>query len=283
MELQKINEAVAASLCEDIGTGDISAELIDENDVKSAAVITREPAVICGIAWFNAVYQQLDPDLQIEWHVEEGQHVLPNQKLVSLKGKTRKLLTGERSALNWLQTLSGTATLTYEFVKELHGTHTKLLDTRKTIPLMRFAQKYAVKIGGGENHRMGLYDAFLIKENHIMGCGSIKKAIVRARALYPEKKLEVEVENLKEFREALAERPDIIMLDNFNIEDMVQAVSENSGQVKLEVSGNIDLANIKSVAQTGVDYISVGAITKNVQAVDLSMRILESIVPVISD
>lgn len=275
-EVEKINEAVAASLSEDIGTGDISAELIDEQDVKIATVITREPGVLCGIAWFNAVYFQLDPSIRIEWQVQEGEHVMPNQTLVRLRGNTRTLLTGERSALNWLQTLSGTATATYEFAKQLHGTQTKLLDTRKTLPLLRHAQKYAVKIGGGENHRMGLYDAFLIKENHIIGCGSIKKAISKARALYPGKKLEIEVENLREFREALALDPDIIMLDNFDLASIEVAVLENQGRVKLEVSGNVDLANINSLAQTGVDYISVGALTKNVRAMDLSFRIFES-------
>jgi nicotinate-nucleotide pyrophosphorylase (carboxylating) len=265
---------VAASLLEDVGAGDVSAELIDKNLEKSATVITREPGVICGIAWFNAVFVQLDPSIKIEWQVKEGEHVMPNQVLVSLKGNARALLTGERSALNWLQTLSGTATGTYEFAKQLHGTKTKLLDTRKTIPLMREAQKYAVKIGGGENHRMGLYDAFLIKENHISACGSIKNAILKARALYPNKKLEIEVENLKEFREALALQPDIIMLDNFEIGDIEAAVLENKGRVKIEVSGNVDLANINSFAQARVDFISVGAITKNIRAVDFSFRIL---------
>lgn len=274
MEMEKINEAVAASLREDIGTGDISAELIDENDRKSAAVITREPGVICGMPWFNAVYFQLDPSVKIDWHVQEGEHIMPNQNLVTLTGNTRSLVTGERTALNWLQTLSGTATVTYEFEKQLHGTSTTLLDTRKTIPLLRHAQKYAVKIGGGENHRMGLYDAFLIKENHIRGCGSITNAILKARNLYPDKKLEVEVENLEEFREALALKPDIIMLDNFEFACIEAAVLENNGCVKLEVSGNVDLANINNIAQTGVDYISVGAITKNIRALDLSFRII---------
>lgn len=274
--MEKINEAVAASLREDVGSGDISAELIDPEDVKAAKVITREPGLVCGMAWFNGVYAQLDPSVLIEWQVREGDYVMPNQTLVTLKGNTRALLTGERSALNWLQTLSGTATLTSEFVKQLHGTPVRLLDTRKTLPLLRHAQKYAVKIGGGENHRMGLYDAFLIKENHITGCGSIKKAILKARGLYPEKKLEIEVENLDEFRQALVCTPDIIMLDNFDLASIETAVRENQGRVKLEVSGNIDLANINSFAQTGVDYISVGALTKNIRAMDLSFRIFES-------
>jgi nicotinate-nucleotide pyrophosphorylase (carboxylating) len=273
LDKQKINEAVAASLCEDIGMGDINAELIDAKDIKSASVITREPAIICGIAWFDAVFKQLDASIEITWHVKEGEYVLANQTVVSLKGSTRALLSGERAALNWLQTLSGTATQTYEFVKQLHGTHTKLLDTRKTIPLLREAQKYAVKIGGGQNHRMGLYDAFLIKENHIVACGSISRAILKARESHPEKTLEIEVENVAEFREALTLMPDIIMLDNFDLASIEVAVLENQGRVKLEVSGNVDLANIKSLAQTGVDYISVGALTKNIRAVDLSFRI----------
>lgn len=274
MNRQIINEAVAQTLAEDVGAGDITALLIDEDAFAEASVITRMPAVICGVEWFNAVYHELDPAIKITWQITEGDYVMPNQQLVTLQGNARSILTGERCALNWLQTLSATATITAEFVKQLQGTQTKLLDTRKTIPGLRYAQKYAVTVGGGVNHRMGLYDVFLIKENHIKSCGSISKAIARARKLYPNKKCEIEVENLAEFAEAIQAKPDIIMLDNFDIEAIKQAVAMPRGDIKLELSGNVDLANIKQYAQTNVDFISVGAITKNIQAIDLSMRII---------
>jgi len=237
-------------------------------------VITRESAVVCGIPYFNEVYQKIDDAVQIQWQVNEGDIIEPNQCLATLGGAARSLVTGERCALNWLQLLSGTATQVSTCVKALAGTTTQLLDTRKTIPGLRYAQKYAVKVGGGCNHRMGLYDAYLIKENHIVSCGSIKKAIERARKLFSDKPVEVEVENLVELEEALTAGADIIMLDNFDLDQMKQAVKVVNGRAKLEVSGNVELDGLRRIADTGVDYISMGALTKNVRAVDLSMRFL---------
>ena len=274
-----IVSAVAYSLKEDLGSGDITAELISELVTADAEVMSRESAVICGIEWFNEVYHQLDPEVDIHWKVSEGDVVQPNQVLVTLGGRARPLVTGERCALNWLQTLSGTATQVSEYVKFLKGEKTQLLDTRKTLPGLRYAQKHAVLIGGGKNHRMGLFDAYLIKENHIASCGSITKAIQQARALYSDKPIEIEVENMVEFEEALMEKADIIMLDNFNIDAVREAVEINKGRVKLEVSGNVEPDQLQKIASTGVDYISMGALTKNVRAIDLSMRLVSSVVP----
>jgi len=257
---------------EDIGSGDLTADIIPENTQAEAEVITREDMVLCGQAWFDAVFKQLDASVSIDWQVAEGKSVIQNTLLCRLKGSARSLLTGERTALNILQTLSATATVARQYAQAVSGTGCKVLDTRKTLPGLRKAQKYAVACGGCFNHRIGLYDGILIKENHIMAAGSIAKAVQAARekSSVP---VEVEVESLQEFEQAVAARPDRIMLDNFTLEQMRAAVIRNAGAIELEASGNIDLNNIRSIAETGVDYISIGALTKNVRAVDLSMRI----------
>lgn len=275
MNFDIIRETVRRSLLEDIGSGDITAELIKPEMHITAELITREAGIICGIAWVNEVYRQLDETLKLNWLVDDGEQVAPKQKLLMITGNARAILTGERTALNWLQTLSGTATLTHEYVEALQGSKTQLLDTRKTIPGLRYAQKYAVACGGGHNHRFGLYDAYLIKENHIMSCGSIIAAAKTARAQHADVKLEVEVENLVQLEEAIQAQVDVVMLDNFDLSMMQEAVAKHQGRVKLEVSGNVSLDNIKQIAATGVDYISVGAITKHVHALDLSMRVKE--------
>lgn len=266
---------VAIALSEDIGSGDITAELIPKDQAATAEVITRDNMVMCGQAWVNEVFFQVDPELKLNWFVKECEFVQAHQKLFSVKGTAAKILTAERTALNFLQLLSGTATVTNNYVKALEGSNAKLLDTRKTLPLYRHAQKYAVKCGGGFNHRVGLYDAFLIKENHIAACGSIKLAIEQARKNHPEKFLEIEVENLQEFEQAIAAKPDRIMLDNFSVEQIKTAVKLKPESITLETSGNVDLNSIKNLAQLGVDYISVGALTKHVTAIDLSLRIVD--------
>ncbi len=235
-------------------------------------MITREKGVFCGKAWAEAVFEQLGGNVRIEWKVQDGEQVEPNQELVRLYGPARILLTGERSMLNFIQTLSGVASNVALYVAEIKGTQCKLLDTRKTIPGLRTALKYAVTCGGGNNHRMGLFDAYLIKENHIMACGGIAQAITTARTLNPGKRVEVEVESLGELQQALDANADIIMLDNFAVPMMSEAVAINAGKAKLEVSGNVTLHTIATYAQTGVDYISVGALTKHTHAMDLSMR-----------
>lgn len=275
INLTNIEAQVADSLREDVGSGDISAALIADTQSAQAQVVCREPAIVCGIPWVNSVFRQLDSSVELTWLVQEGQAVAAEQIWVRLHGPARSLLTGERCALNWLQTLSGVATRVHEFLNALQGTHTQLLDTRKTIPGLRAAQKYAVRCAGGRNHRMGLFDAYLIKENHIAGCGSIISAVQRARQLHSGKMVEVEVETLTQLQEALTVKADIIMLDNFDLADIKQAVAINQGRAKLEVSGNMTLDNIRSVADTGVDYISVGALTKHVRAIDLSMRFIK--------
>lgn len=270
-----IEQAVQISLAEDIGSGDISAALIPQDQLATAQIITRETAILAGIPWVEAVFRQLDPRVSIYWLAHEGATVIPNQPLAKLKGPARSLLTGERTALNWLQTLSATATVTAQFHAQLRGTNTKLLDTRKTIPGLRYAQKYATTIGGGSNHRMGLYDAYLIKENHIHSCGSIANAVQTARQLQPKLLIEVEVETLEELQQALALNVDLILLDNFTLPAISEAVRITKGRkTKLEVSGNITLENIRAIAMTGVDYISSGALTKHIRAIDLSMRFL---------
>ncbi|MFI3119653.1 MAG: carboxylating nicotinate-nucleotide diphosphorylase [Methylococcaceae bacterium] len=257
---------------EDIGSGDITAAIIPEAMRAEAEVVTREAMVLCGRAWFEAVFKALDADLVIEWLAAEGETVGKDMLLCKLSGSARSLLTGERTALNLLQTLSATATVARRYADAVSGTGCKVLDTRKTIPGLRNAQKYAVACGGCYNHRIGLYDGVLIKENHIIAAGSIAQAIRAARQL-TSVPVEVEVESLQEFLEALAAQPDRIMLDNFSLEDMAEAVKLNSGAIELEASGNIGLHNIRTIAETGVDYISIGALTKHVTAVDLSMRI----------
>ncbi len=255
---------------------DITAQLIPSNNTAIATVISRENCIVCGIAWVNEVFKQLDQatglTTKITWFVNDGQKVAANTPLFELYGNARTLLTGERTALNFLQTLSGTATLTSQYVKALADTNTKLLDTRKTLPGLRSAQKYAVACGGGVNHRIGLFDAFLIKENHIAACGGINNAVKTAKQNHPNKTVEVEVESLDELTQALDAGADIIMLDNFTVQMIEQAVTLAKGKAKLEVSGNMTLATLKDYAKVGVDFISVGALTKHLQAVDLSMR-----------
>jgi len=287
--LNDISKTVSWALCEDLGvnsynelatSSDITAELIPPENQAVANIISRDECVICGVAWVNEVFKQLDNIYQtstnITWFVNDGQHVKANTTLFELSGNARILLTGERTALNFLQSLSGTATITSTYVKHLDGTNTKLLDTRKTLPGLRSAQKYAVTCGGGVNHRIGLFDAFLIKENHIAACGGIAKAISTARINHSDKTVEVEVENIDELTQALSAGADIVMLDNFSTEMIEQAVKLtaeiSAGNTKLEVSGNMTLATLKDYAKSGVDFISVGALTKHVQAVDLSMR-----------
>ena len=259
-------------LSEDIGSGDITATIIPETAQAYAEVITRESMVMCGQAWFNAVFAQLNSNMVINWLVAEGDFVTENTLLCTVQGQARALLTGERTALNLVQLLSATATVAKQYADVVAGTGCKVLDTRKTIPGLRDAQKYAVACGGAYNHRIGLYDGVLIKENHIMAAGSITKAIQVARQL-TSVPVEVEVETMAELTEALAAKPDRIMLDNFSLEDLRTAVALTGGKVELEASGNISIETIKAVAETGVDYISIGALTKHVKAVDLSMRV----------
>tara|TARA_R110000850_G_scaffold156559_4_gene280784 strand:+ start:357 stop:1193 length:837 start_codon:yes stop_codon:yes gene_type:complete len=270
---QSIQASVKLALQEDIGTGDITAQLISDEKHAEAKVITREDAVICGIDWVNEVFRIVSDKLKIDWLVKDGEKVNANTTLFKISGPARAILTGERSALNFLQTLSGTATLSHEYAKRVAHTQVQLLDTRKTIPGLRLAQKYAVKCGGCFNHRLGLYDAFLIKENHIMACGGISEAIAQAKVIAPDKPVEVEVESLDEFHQALNAKADIIMLDNFTLPDMREAVLLNEGRVKLEASGNVNFDTLVPIAETGVDFISIGALTKDCKSIDLSMRI----------
>ncbi|EOD57001.1 carboxylating nicotinate-nucleotide diphosphorylase [Aeromonas molluscorum] len=282
---QDISRAVRAALLEDLGgaltaqdqpdvSADITAQLIPADHQASARVITREAGVFCGQAWVDEVFLQLGGEVQVEWLVKDGDILQPDQELFRLHGPARVLLTGERNALNFVQTLSGVATLTARYVAELAGTQCRLLDTRKTLPGLRDAQKYAVTCGGGKNHRIGLYDAYLIKENHILACGGITEAVSEARRLNPGKPVEVEVESLAELGQALHAGADIIMLDNFDVPMMREAVALNAKRAKLEVSGNVTLTTLAEFAATGVDYISVGALTKHVRALDLSMRFI---------
>ena len=251
---------------------DITAQLIPASEQARATLITREEAVISGVEWVNEVFRQLGSEVSLTWHVADGDWVDADAVLCEMAGPARVILTGERTALNFLQTLSGVATTTARYVRHLEGSDTRLLDTRKTIPGLRTALKYAVVCGGGFNHRVGLYDAYLIKENHIMACGSIAAAVKSARELNPGKPVEVEVENLDEYQQALEAEADIIMLDNFSLQDIYIAVEQRTGHTRLEVSGNITDKRLRELALTGVDYISSGAITKNIQAIDLSLR-----------
>ncbi len=269
----EIRRQVRNALEEDIGDGDLTAHLIDEAESARAEIICREPAVLCGSAWVDETFRQFDDSVEITWHATDSDHLNPNQHLCTLSGPARSLLTIERTALNFLQTLSGTATLTRHFVDAVAGTDVKLLDTRKTLPGLRMAQKYAVLCGGGHNHRIGLFDAILIKENHIMAAGSISQAIQRARTLSRNKiLLEVEVETLHELREALAAGVDRVLLDNMDNEMLREAVAITDGRAELEASGGVTLQTIRAIAETGVDYISAGELTKNLRAIDLSMR-----------
>jgi len=268
-----ITELVALALEEDVGTGDITAGLISPDCKKRARVITREAGILCGTQFVDAVFLALDPQLEITWYRHDGDPLSADDLLFTVAGNARAILTGERAALNFLQLLSGTASLAGRYASEVAGTGARLLDTRKTVPGLRQAQKYAVACGGCQNHRIGLFDAFLIKENHIEACGGIAQAIARARELAPGKPVEVEVENLPEMQQAIDAGADRIMLDNFDVEALREAVALNAGRSELEASGNIGLHNLRRVAETGVDFISIGALTKTVAPLDLSMRL----------
>ena len=268
-----IKECVQRALAEDLGSGDRTAALIPQDTLAQASVISRERAIICGSAWFDEVFRQLDTRVTLAWEVQDGDEVQAGQTLCTLRGPARALLSGERTALNFLQTLSGTASTTRTYVDAVRGTAAIILDTRKTLPGLRAAQKYAVTCGGGQNHRMGLYDAILIKENHIRASGSISAALAAARAAGGESiSLEVEVENLEQLREALAAGAPRLLLDNFDLAALRSAVAATAGRARLEASGGITLTNLRATAETGVDYISVGSLTKNLRAIDLSMR-----------
>ena len=269
-------EQVSRALAEDVGGGDLTAALVPAQRRGRARVVTREAAVLCGRPWFDEVFRQLDPDVRVEWHADEGASVAPDQLLCRLHGPARALLTGERTALNFLQSLSGTATTTRRYVETVAGLPCRILDTRKTIPGLRRAQKYAVRCGGGRNHRMGLYDGILVKENHILAAGSIAAAVAAARAAGLSVPVEVEVETLDELRQALDAGADMALLDEFGLDDLRAAVALNrghpSGPMKLEASGNITFETLRPIAETGVDFISIGSLTKHLRAVDLSMR-----------
>lgn len=268
-----IEEEVRRALAEDIGTGDITAALIPAERQARATIISREPAVLCGTTWADEVFRQVDPAIQVQWLAADGDRLQPNEPFCQLSGPARGLLSGERCALNFIQTLSATATRSRYFADLVEGTGVRLLDTRKTLPGLRLAQKYAVTCGGCHNHRIGLFDAFLIKENHIAACGGIQAAVSQARALAPGKPVEVEVESLDELRQALEAGADIVMLDELSNADMRTAVAINTGRAKLEASGGINESTLRTVAETGVDYISIGSLTKDIKAVDLSMRL----------
>jgi len=272
-----VAQTVATALQEDVGSGDLTAQLIPADRIARASVITREDAVLCGTAWFDEVFRQIDARVRVSWSVRDGDRVRADQQLCTLEGPARSLLTGERSALNFLQSLSATATVTRRYVDAVAGTSCRILDTRKTIPGLRIAQKYAVRCGGGTNHRIGLFDAILVKENHIAAAGSIANAVSEARRIAAQVLLEVEVENLVQLREALDAHVDRILLDNFSLDDMrtaVQTRAHANSRIELEASGNMSLETLRAVAETGVDFISVGGLTKHVRAVDLSMRFL---------
>lgn len=274
--LNNTGALVSRALAEDVGSGDITAQLIPASAISRAEVITREEAVLCGRPWFEEVFRQLDARVQVVWHAEEGEDIKPNQLVCELAGPARAILTGERTALNFLQTLSGTATAARHYARLVEGVGIRVLDTRKTIPGLRLAQKYATVVGGCHNHRMGLYDAFLIKENHIAACGGIHQAVSRARVIAPGKAVEVEVETLDEYRQALDAGADIVMLDNFSVEAIQQAVALKTEEVTIEISGNLDEANLLRVAIPGVDYLSSGSLTKHCRAIDFSMRIVDA-------
>lgn len=269
---QSIQINIQQALQEDIGTGDITALLTPEDEQATATIISREDMILAGQPWVNSLIQTYDPQVEVIWLKNDGDRVQANEAFLKLAGSARSLLTVERPALNFIQTLSAVATKVADYVQRLNGLNTKLLDTRKTLPGLRIAQKYAVAVGGGQNHRLGLFDAFLIKENHIMAAGGIAQAIAKAHDIAPGKPVEVEVETWDELNKALNAGADIVMLDNFSTQQMQDAVQHIAGRCKLEASGNITLENLREVASTGVDYISMGALTKDIKAVDLSMR-----------
>ena len=273
-------QTIQWALLEDLGNGDVTADLIPKEAQSKAAILCREDAILCGTAWVDETFHQVDPTIKINWFYNDGDNVVANSVLCELSGQSRALLSAERVALNFLQPLSATATLTAIYVKAIADSQTKVLDTRKTIPGLRTAQKYAVTCGGGSNHRIGLYDRVLIKENHIMAAGSIGKAVSQAKILHSSLLIEVEVETMDELKQAQRAGADIIMLDNFNLDDMHTAVIDNkklNSNIKLEASGGVNLETIQAIAKTGIDYISVGEITKNIAAVDLSMRMIETL------
>ncbi len=267
-----IEENVFNALREDVGDGDITAELIPHDNISLATVISREACVFCGLDWFEETYRQIDEDILIDWCVDDGDHIEAGQIICTLSGSSQHIVTGERTALNFVQTLSATATVSARYAARIADTKTRVLDTRKTIPGLRMAQKYAVSCGGCKNHRLGLFDAFLIKENHINACNGISNAVTEARFHNPELSIEVEVENLDELQQALDAGADRVLLDNFDIDTLKQAVQTCRGKIISEASGNITLDSIHAVAETGVDYISTGALTKDIKAIDLSMR-----------
>ena len=268
-----IVKLVTFCLQEDVGTGDITAELIPIDKTISAKLISKDNGIFCGRPWADEVFRQVDSSLTVKWNIEEGVKLSPNQTLAQIAGSARSILTAERTVLNFLQTLSAVSTMSQYYASLVKHTSVKLLDTRKTLPSLRSAQKYAVRIGGCFNHRMGLFDAFLIKENHIAACGGIDAAVSKAKALYPKKPVEIEVQNLNELELAISAEADIVMLDNFECNNILKAVKLNDGRLKLEASGGIEADMLVSIAETGVDYISLGALTKNCQAIDLSLLI----------
>ncbi len=273
----EIHRSVAQALAEDVGSGDYTAQLISGQLNARGRVITREDAVLAGSRWFDASFQMLDPEASVAWHVRDGERIKPGQVLCEIFANARVLLTAERTALNFLQLLSGTATITAGYVAAVAGTRADIVDTRKTLPGLRLAQKYAVSVGGGVNHRIGLYDGILIKENHIIAAGGIAQAMQRAQSLAPSNVfIEIEVENLAELEEALACGARMVLLDNMSLEDMAEAVRINAGRAKLEASGGVSLERVRAIAETGVDRISIGALTKDVVAVDLSLRHVEA-------
>lgn len=268
-----VQRDVGAALLEDIGNGDVTAALIPAGQQAKATIISRENAVICGIDWVNACFQQLDPHVNIKWRVNEGEKIRSDQLLCEISGHARALLTAERCALNFLQTLSAVASHTQKYVEAVAGTQAQILDTRKTLPGLRLAQKYAVTVGGGGNQRLALYDGILIKENHIIAAGSIHAALEQARKNNHHVSIQIEVENLDELQQALNARADSILLDNFTLSDLKKAVRLNSGKALLEASGNVNLNTVRKIAETGVDRISIGALTKNIHSIDLSLRV----------
>lgn len=272
----EIQRSVAQALAEDVGTGDLTAQLIQANVAARGRVITREDAVLCGTAWFDTVFRMLDPDSSVVWHAKDGEHVSAGQSLCDVFASARALLTAERSALNFLQLLSSTSTITARYIEAVAGTRASIVDTRKTLPGLRLAQKYAVKVAGGVNHRIGLYDGILIKENHIIASGGVKQALRRAQELAPSNVfIEIEVENLAQLEEALQCGAALVLLDNLSVAEMAQAVKINAGRAKLEASGGVSLERVREIAETGVDRISIGALTKDVRAIDLSLRHVE--------
>ena len=273
--IKERNKSVASALEEDIGDGDVTAALIPVTQQLEVRLLCRESAILCGRDWFERAFHALDKNIAIHWHAADGDQLHRDQVACQLSGNARAILTAERTALNFLQTLSATATITHQYQSLISETHCRILDTRKTIPNLRIAQKYAVRCGGGMNHRMGLYDAFLLKENHLSASGSMAAAVSQARTSHPELLVEVEVENLEQLQQAIDSRVDRVLLDNFSLELLKQAVTLNNGRLKLEASGDINAGNVLQVARTGVNFISIGSLTKHIRAVDFSLRFVE--------